>query len=975
MGNITIINLLLENKPPTLVSTPGGYYGSALRAATHSGNSEAVWALLEEKADPNTSFSGGEPLLVEAVNMGPAYRDIVSDLINAGSKADLSPKSNEFHLMHRAAIFGMTELVEHCLKNGCPVDMVTTRGPNYPRRYGDFPSEMTPLGYACAEGHTDIVELLLDNHATFELGRPNSAPLWTAAYQGHANVVDLLLRRFKQTRSAEETERFMLQRPGPRSGHPILFAAASSGKADVVKILIEHGARYESNWFKATPLVATATFDCPNVTELLLAYHSQGTLDVCINQQSKDGRTAFYEACSAKHATVAMMLLDAGADYRLNHRDNVSPLHRACCNGLFRVAFSMVEKAARELDREKFLDFLNTRHRPTGRTSLLDCATNDRLACLNILLENGADYTIPANDNDTILHQSSRPESPAIMAAILERAVRELDKQQLKEFINQRHTSGKTALIDCTERNRLEAANLLLSHGADIKIAGHAGNTPLHWACMKGHTELVKTILRQAKSDESGLTSLSDYINRMNVNQKTPLMQAAAGNHLPVVNVLLENDIDPIFHSGNENSSIRALHEACAQGSTEVARRLLDMAAQELSREDFIQFMESRNGLGSTPLREAVDANCLPVVKFLLSMNADYASADVNEVTSLHAASFTGHLEVAAALLEVASQDHDHGRFTSFLNHRNHKGKTALHDASETANPDIVRLLLDHGADHTICNKHRESPLHAGAWNGRPRVVFILLEAASRDEDKERFKAFLNGRNEQGTYNLTSSQLFWHLSGVVPLMSCYTHRYLHKNENADSAYPTGKTALMDACQTGRPGIARALLDNGADYSLGDNENWTALHYSAVRNRINCVRVLLEHASKDPQPERFNKFLNQMGKKNRATALQDVAWAGNPDVARLLLEYKPNYDHIDDSKRTPLHHAVQNGRVEIAKMLIEYAAKDPDRDKFRRFVTAVDGKGETAWVVAAQKNQRPVLDALKAAGIVVQRSTP
>ena len=757
-GNSAIINLLLENKPPALVSTPGGYYGFALRAATHSGNNDAVWALLEEKADPNTTVSGQDSLLVEAVGMGPAYRDIVNDLINAGSKADLSPKGNEVHLMHRAAMFGMTELVEFCLKNGCSVDMVTTRGPNYPRRYGDFPSEMTPLGYACAEGHADIVELLLDNHATFELGKPDSAPLWTAAYQGHANVVDLLLRKFKQTHSAEETERFMLQRPGPRSGHPILFAAASSGKADAVKILIEHGARYESNWFKATPLVATATFGCPNVTELLLASHIHGTLDVCINQQSKDGRTALYEACSERHATVAMMLLDAGADYRLTHRDHTSPLHRACYNGLFRIVFSMVERAARELERGEFLDFLNIRHRPTGRTPLMDCASNDHLACLNVLLGNGADYAISANDNDTILHHSSRPESPAIMAAILERAARELDKQQLNDFVNRRHSSGKTALIDCTERNRLEAANLLLRHGANYKIAGHAGNTPLHWACMKGHTELVKTLLKQAKSDDQGSMSLFDYINRQNRNQMTPLMQAAAGNHLPAVNVLLAYDTDhSLFRSKNEGPSTTALHEACAHGSIEAAQRLLQIASQELSREEVMQFMEARNGVGNTPLREAVNAGCLPIIKLLLSMNAGYASADKNEVTSLHSASFGGHLEIAAALLDVASQDHDHGRFTSFLNHRNYGGKTALYDATETAHPELVRLLLEHGADHTICNNHGESPLHAAAWNGRPRVTFILLEVASRDKEQGRFRAFVNGRNEQGTYNMRFS--------------------------------------------------------------------------------------------------------------------------------------------------------------------------------------------------------------------------
>ena len=176
---------------------------------------------------------------------------------------------------------------------------------------------------------------------------------------------------------------------------------------------------------------------------------------------------------------------------------------------------------------------------------------------------------------------------------------------------------------------------------------------------------------------------------------------------------------------------------------------------------------------------------------------------------------------------------------------------------------------------------------------------------------------------------------------------------------------------MDACQTGRPEIASALLDHGADYSLGDNEHWTALHYCAVRNRINCVRVLLERASKDPQPERFNRFINQIGKRNRATALQDVGWAGTPEVARLLLHYKPEYDHLDDRRKTPLHHALLSGigREEVAKLFIEYAAKDTDKDKFWRFINAVDDNGDTAWKVAKRENQSLVLDALMAVGVV------
>lgn len=70
-------------------------------------------------------------LLDEAAGMGSTHRDIVRDLISAGAEADLSPKGNELHIMHKAAMFGMVELLEHCLEKKCQIDPVTTHGPAY----------------------------------------------------------------------------------------------------------------------------------------------------------------------------------------------------------------------------------------------------------------------------------------------------------------------------------------------------------------------------------------------------------------------------------------------------------------------------------------------------------------------------------------------------------------------------------------------------------------------------------------------------------------------------------------------------------------------------------------------------------------------------------------------------------------------------------------------------------------------------
>ena len=833
--------------------------------------------------------------------------------------------------MHQAAAFGMIELVQHCLDRNCQVDAITTQGPAYPRRFGDFPGEMTPLAYACAEGHVKIVDLLLKEKASFELENPNSAILWTAGYQGHAEVVDLLLRRFKETHTPEETAEFIRKRPSPKAGLPTLWAAGSSGKADAVKVLISQGAEYESNWFNATPLNGAAYFGCPSVVELFLDYQKKEVLDIRIDQQDRNGRTALYEACTRKQPAIARMLLDAGADYLIPEKDNTTPLQRSCFNGMFAVVSAIVVKASHELERSDFLVYLNTQHRSTGNTALIDCTSQNRLSCLNLLLDHGADYKISGNGDCTILHMASRHDNSAIMAAIVGKASRDLDHQQFLNFLNTRHSSGKTALVDCAERGRVEAAKILLQNGADYQIAGHAGRTPLAWACTGGHAEVVKLILKHAKSHSSEGSPLSDCINKANKDGWTPLMHAAFRNHLPVVKVLLEYGADyTTSRVGKKPPTPTALHDACSSGSREVVTHLLEVASKELDEEQLARFVNKRNQYEKTPLHDAADSGRPRIVELLLSKyNADPMTSKHGNVSTLLDANWNGHVEVVSLLLKYASRNPDTKRFKDYMNQRNKWLKTVLMDACERNRPEVIRLLLEYGADYSIGNNENVTPLHKASWNGHPEAAETLLELASKDPDRPRFASqCLNRKNK------------W-----------------------------GKTPLMDACETGRPQVARILLKYGADYRLDDGKGFTALHYCAFRNRINCVRVLLEYAHHHQGAKGFEEFINQQGRNNKASALHDAARQGHTDVVKLLLEYKPVYDSLDSGKRNPLHQAIGTNNADLAKAILEYASRDGDKERLKRFVNAPDENGDTAWKGATRRKMQDVVDALKATGIV------
>ena len=327
-----------------------------------------------------------------------------------------------------------------------------------------------------------------------------------------------------------------------------------------------------------------------------------------------------------------------------------------------------------------------------------------------------------------------------------------------------------------------------------------------------------------------------------------------------------------------------------------------------------------RNNEGKTALLDAVQTGRTHIVKLMVEKyHADYLSIRNDGCSALTLSPWEGHTEVLIFLLRTASSSLPRDRFLTFLNHRNNWGKTALTDAAVRGRTHIVRMLLEpqHGADYRLNNNDNHSALHFASQNGHPEIVDLLLKTASKDLPADQFHHFVNTRNR-----------------------------------------FGKTALVKAAEHNRPFITALLLDHGADYAISDDNDFTALHYSAWRNQIAAVRVLLEKTSKDRTTDagkaKFTRFLNQQSKTNRATALRDAALAKHTDVARLILEYGPSYDPIDSGCRTALHQALGTENEELALAIVDYASRDGDKGRFRRFVEARDENGDSALPEAERR---------------------
>ncbi|KAL9095257.1 MAG: hypothetical protein Q9165_002513 [Trypethelium subeluteriae] len=134
-----------------------------------------------------------------------------------------------FTLLHLAAFFGNLEWAKILFKRHSGDDLSFHRPVSQVDSYG-----RTPLFWAAARGHREVVELLLDHGARINTrDRSKLSALHIAVTGVHKDVVSLLLDRSARM---EEKDSY---------GDTPLTRAIQVGSKDIVKLLLEHGARID----------------------------------------------------------------------------------------------------------------------------------------------------------------------------------------------------------------------------------------------------------------------------------------------------------------------------------------------------------------------------------------------------------------------------------------------------------------------------------------------------------------------------------------------------------------------------------------------------------------------------------------------------------------------------------------------------------------------------------------------------------
>ena len=334
--------------------------------------------------------------------------------------------------------------------------------------------------------------------------------------------------------------------------------------------------------------------------------------------------------------------------------------------------------------------------------------------------------------------------------------------------------------------------------------------------------------------------------------------------------------------SGNERLRPLVLR-AAEHGNADELRTLIQQGKQDKTLND---------SLLRWALQKAAERGQKGTVDLLLLENVDWDSSGSGDkaLSPLYRAVQRGHKDIVKTLLERGAN----------LEAVDRHGRSVIHAAAWWNRADILRMLISHGANVNSRDHESKSVLHGLAsdkscrWG--PEIIDILLATPIDLEYPDDLKrTALHWAAVSGKENLTRQLLL---------------RKIYPRADVHATTDRGKTALHLAAQQGHAGVVDILLDAGADPMARSDGGWTALHNAAHKGHAEVIEVLVRRGCNV-------NVCTSAG----MTALHWASQEGRAEAVSCLLRQSDvwrNPKDVDD--RTPLVCAAESKHAEVVKIL-------------------------------------------------------
>ncbi len=488
------------------------------------------------------------------------------------------------------------------------------------------------------------------------------------------------------------------------------------------------------------------------------------------------GYTPLHLASRSGSAAIVQELLEAGADPTVaSSAGGATPLHFAASASSKGSAISLIDHGA-EID---------ARESAWGQTPLMFAASLGRTEIVELLLNRGADVSVTTSsvylpalqDEDRAARQrrdkvldgfraqnvsgseSWRPSPTEVQAAMESSRVDPEESADPEEEGEDAYNEqigvpggnsyadlvgtmgGTTALIHAVREGHFETAEVLLDHGADINQPS-AGDktTPLLSATINGYFDLALELLKRGAdprlASTAGTTPLFSAINtRWAPKARYPQQEAhkqQQATHLEVMEALLRSGANPnarltkhlwfmeytFSHLGIDTSGATPFWRATHALDVPAMKLLVEYGADPGTPTTKGQDRRSRRGGGEDP-------SGLPPVPFGgPAVHPIHVAAGHGYGTGYAGYSHRHAPDAWLTTLKYLVEEHG-----ADVNVRDHNGYSPVHNAASRGDIDMIRYLVDKGADVMVVSRRGQTTVDMA--NGPQQRIQPFPEAMS----------------------------------------------------------------------------------------------------------------------------------------------------------------------------------------------------------------------------------------------------
>jgi len=433
-----------------------------------------------------------------------------------------------------------------------------------------------------------------------------------------------------------------------------------------------------------------------------------------VNVTNEFGSTPLAEAAKLGDARMVKMLLDAGAQPESANPDGETALMLATKTGELPVVEMLIKAGANVNTIEKF----------HHQTALMWAATAPKNAgeIVKLLLSKGADVKVQALYSDWDSQITSEPRA------------------------QYRPTGGLTALLYAVRDGCYDCVDALIAAGADPNVPTPEGVTALLIALDSDHNDVAKLLMDRGANpnvwDWWGRTALYIVVDRKEGGSsrglnpggrsvvdapKRDAVLAAASRvsgrpvvpDMEIINALLAAGVDP--------SPELNMHRPSRGGNSgRFIDPLLNTGCTPLLRATMVGDMELVKVLLAKGASPNVDD--MGLTSFLVAAGVGTGTRGGTGLAAQAAAGSPANMPLMALLLEHGADINTQITGTKTYSMRiarapsANEGITALHWAALTGKTDVVRFLLDKGANPEILDSDGHKPIDLVSSSAPPKA-------------------------------------------------------------------------------------------------------------------------------------------------------------------------------------------------------------------------------------------------------------